>query len=233
MQAEETKPLLSLSCSPLLSRIYHCSLENYAPYRQVRPGGYDYDDLNLEEVVILAKTIPEAQDELLWRLMVMLSKYAGRSVNRFPNLDFNLLYADFQETAIEAAKIYEPGRADYLHLLRRMLNFSFRKHLRKSKQEYDSNRKYFGFLVKEGDNSSFFRDSAYEMKPDVIALKLDFEKYLLTLEDEERNLLRMYLEGYTLREISDTFDKKISTVDYKINQLLDAFRKQEFSSERA
>jgi len=223
--SQPDKPILAICCSPYLSKLYNRTLETYTPHEPLQAGTYGFDDLNLEEVVILAKEDKEAQEELLCRLTQLLHFYAERTSHRCPQLDYYLLYSYYQETALKLCKQYQPGKGDFLHYLRKSLHFTYARALNKVKKEEELAQSYFTYLPPSLSPETF-RDSASDSMIESITLKIDLQNFLDSLDDENRNIFRMYLDGYTLREIGSTLQIKLSTVDHRVKKMMSDFVKK-------
>lgn len=230
MEEERKRTVFAISCAPYLSHIYDKQGSRYSS-DQVTGYGYSYDELSLEEVVILSKTTSEAKDELIGRLSGILYRYATYGIHHYPSLDFESLYQYLCEISLKAAEIYKPNKDSFMHLLRSMLKFELMRESLLIHKQQQKDLRYFGRRVQDAyKEETLFCDSA-SADADMtskIALKVDCESYIAKQSIPKQQIFRMYIYGYRLKEIASTLDMKISTVSFHVNKMLKELRNLEY-----
>ncbi len=190
---------------------------------------YDYIGHDLDELVLLAKTIPLAMDEYLKRIDPTIFSCARSFIKFKRYLDFSEIYSKLQKTAVEAVKIFNPIKGKFIHLLRRMIKICLHFTTKSNAVSYVRELKYFGQRMKEDTCcNTFFCDStpAVSSGEESIRLKLDLEDYRQYLTDKEKTILDLYLKSFTFAEIGFYADIPVSTVSYEICLMVDELRER-------
>jgi hypothetical protein len=196
--------------------------------KEFEPINYDYMGHNLNELAMLAKTIPSAMDEFLKRVDATIFSCARSFIKYKRYLDFSEIYSSLQKTAVEGVRIFDPSKGEFIHLLRRMMKISLHFTTKNSALAYVREVKYFGQRMKEDSCQSFFCDSKSIIGPEdeSVRMKLDLDDYRQFLTDKEKTILDLYLQSFTFAEIGFYTDIPVSTVSYEVYLMIDELRER-------
>ncbi|MFA6624809.1 MAG: hypothetical protein WCS80_03485 [Bacilli bacterium] len=188
-------------------------------------NSYEFSGYNINELVIMAKHSREAMDEYLKRIQFLIYKEASifNKINRY--LDFNDVYSTLFHTSLQAVKIYDRRKGNFMNLFRKMVKMSLRFFNSNHCKSYYRGLKNYGCRIRAVTDLNSFADcvqtpSSSDLTED-IKLQADFESYYSELTPLEQKIISMYINKFSIRDISIAVDESCSTVSYKIYLMLE------------
>ncbi len=185
----------------------------------------DYAGFDLNEIIQLAKTDPDAKEEYLNRIHKQMEGLAHSFHLKKKFIDESLIYSRLAETALQAVEIFDPEKGDADHLLNRMFKIAS-TYLAKDKAcEYTRNMKYFGARVSEPETYSSAKTAQdAEEERQAMYYKLEIEDYASLLDETEKSILAMYSHHLTFEEIGNRLDIPTSTVSNCVYRMVSELR---------
>lgn len=191
---------------------------------------YEFDCLNLAELVVQARKSKPAMDEYFRRIGTTLFRTAKSYVADHPYLDFSEVYAKIEKTAYEAVSVFDPAKGNFLHLFRRMLKISLLYYSKTQAMLHQRSLDHFGQQVRDDQYLAAFCDSdaslALDSPAEEIARGIDLDSFREVLTPQEKKILDYYLKDYTIENIAGLLHLPPSTVSYRLYLLLDELRQR-------
>ncbi len=188
--------------------------------------GYEYEAYSLSELAQIAKTDEAARDEFMRRVQPSLRHYSKYVCETRPFLDYNSVYSTLVKAANKVVEIFAVSYGVPVeNLLRKNFQSYLNWFLKNEGVRYHRELAALGKKVSVSELSFF--DSVIEGQnpTDSIVDKVDFEKFMSTLDEEDKDVLTMFMMSYSYREIAEVMSVSSSTIAYRINTLLKKFRK--------
>lgn len=185
----------------------------------------DYEAYSLSEVAVMAKKDSVAMDEFLHRVDPVLVRY-GKYICDFKQfVDFSEILSVLQKAACKVVEVYDPTLGYPVdNLLRKNLKSYFHWYLKNEAVQYYRRLAALGKRVSVEDITFYDNIFAVESPEREIVEKIDFDVFQGTLSGSDRQMLLLYLTGYSFRDIAQVMLVSPSTVSYRIYKALDSFQ---------
>jgi hypothetical protein len=221
--------IYSIKSLPWVSTLYDETVSLFPEDEKLLGNGhsYLYDNLSLEELVLVAKEDSEAMTDVLNRLIYTIHRWATTASRMNPNVEFSRIYDALTDILRHAVNIYDPNKGKFLHLYRKMCaNLVFHKSIRAS-EEYKREVAIFGRRVEMDENFSGLSDSM-PLQDDFRrrATAIDLKEFLETLPERKKSIFRLYLRNVPVGEIAKMKKEPYTTVYSIIQNLIRKFNRR-------
>ncbi len=188
--------------------------------------GYEFEAYSLSELTVIAKTDAVARDEFMKRVDPSIKHYVKYVCEVRPFLDYSSVYTTLVKAANKVVDIYVGTYGIPVeNLLRKNFQSYFNWFLKNEGVRYHRELAALGKKVCVSE-LTFFDSVTEGMNPTATILdKVDFEQFLSVQDEEDQDVLTMYMMSYSYRDIADIMGVSPSTIAYRINTLLKKFRK--------
>ena len=185
----------------------------------------DYAGFDLNEIIMLAKSDPDAKEEYIDRIHGQIEAAARNFHLKKKFIDESDIYSRLADTALQAIEIYDPEKGDAMHLLNRMFKISM-TYLAKDKAcEYSRMLKYYGNRVGDPEAYSYQKSlESCEEETKMMEYRSEVEEYMDLLTETEKSILTMYSHHLTFEEIGKRLNIPTSTVSNSVYQMISELR---------
>ena len=223
---DEKKKIFNLSLSDNMMCIYEDRVEKPSQEDSEFPANnYELEAYSLEEVVLLAKADVIAREEYIMRTSKVVSLYVAHICKEYPYFEPNNVHMAIQRGSLRAMEAFDPEKGvPFINFFRKTLKLHLLGLLKNESVRYYNEvnhlgrRVYFSTLT----FADFMTDSDIEVQKGIIE-KVDFDEFVNNLAYSQKELIVLFMQGYSFREISDIKHISASTVAYRIYSLLKKF----------
>ncbi len=188
--------------------------------------GYEFEAYSLSELAMIAKTDDIARDEFMRRVEPSLRHYVKYVCDVRTFLDYNAVYTTLIRAANKVIDIYVDSFGTPVeNLLRKNFQSYFNWFVKNEGVRYHRELAALGKKVCVSEITFFDSVAEGEDVTATIVDKVDFERFMETLDKEDVDVLMMYSMSYSYREIAQIMGVSSSTIAYRINTLLKKFKK--------
>ena len=186
-------------------------------------------DMDYSSLASSAKKNQEAKEILSLRIMKTVDIYAYKALSGRKYLDKDEIKSKLFDVFLEAVKIYDRKKGEFMHLLRRMFKLTIRNHLKYKALKHVRELKYFGRKVSTNDDELFNYLTSKETvnlddEKEKIKQKVDDKLFINHLPKKEKDIISLFLLGETYKNISSLTGYPLSTVAHTIYKIRDDYQ---------
>lgn len=211
--------------SEMRKRFDEASGKKSASERDFPVSDLDFEAYSLSETAVMAKTDSAAMDEFLNRINPALIRYGKYICDLKQYVDFSEILSVLRKAACKVVKVYDPTLGYPVeNLLRKNLKSYYRWYLKNEAVQYYRKLAALGKRVSVDDITFYDNIFSVQSPEREIVEKIDFDVFQGTLSGSDRQMLLLYLMGYSFRDIAEVMLVSPSTVSYRIYKALDTFQ---------
>lgn len=183
-----------------------------------------FENYSLQEIALKAKNDIDAQEEYIARVMKMLEKTAFKLCYNRKYIDASNALSQLLQAAVKAVDKYKYSEdRPFINLFRRMISITCKSIIKTEAIRYSRQGKYLGNRI--GFEDAYMCDSASEEDVrDKVIERLDQDEFFKSLTLRQKQLLYLYQNDYSFREIATIVNEPPSTVSYQIYSLLNRYK---------
>lgn len=190
----------------------------------LKPFGYEYQDFLLDDLALKAKIDEGCLNEVLNRFLPTIYQTAALFEKMYPYLDHGNLISELLATVRKGVELFDPGRGQFEHLVRRMFRLTLLGQRKATAIEYQRQLRYLGGAIQalndEESDHLIFQDCICDDEDEECRQRLDLEQYREELTSQEKGILDCFLQHYSYAEIAKKYALPRSTVSYKVTQMI-------------
>lgn len=191
---------------------------------------YEYAGYSLDDLAIIATSVPSAKEELDFRIGKISAIYVHRACKKYTYLNFDDTYAFVMSQCGNILKKFDPKRGCFRNFLGKAILLNVKAYYSKKAIQFQREREMLGIRVQSLADERFSDVSAQEHQENLI-LKTDIAQFLQTLSNADREIFVMYMNHFTYRQISKVTNIPLATISYRIHLLLEQLAIRENENE--